>query len=86
LKSPGYVTKALSEREFFEYANIPLRQLGIAGTTVTMVTLSAAEDLHAGFVGSTVFLGGTSPVIEVEGVFFELRKDEPPKPACGCQR
>jgi len=74
LRSPRYETTTLSEREFFEYAYIPLKQLEITGSTVTMVTLSGAEDLRSPFVGSTVFLNGKSPVIEFEGVFFELEK------------
>jgi hypothetical protein len=82
LRSPGYVTTILSDREFFEYAHVPLKQLGIAGTTATKVTLSGSENLKSRFIGDTVFLGGKSPVIEVEGVFFELGKANPGKGEC----
>jgi hypothetical protein len=84
LRSPRYETTTLSEREFFGYAYIPLKQLEITGPTVTMVTLSGAEDLRSPFVGSTVFLQGKSPVIEFEGVFFELEKAKSGKDKCNC--
>ena len=84
LASPGYETTTLSEREFFEYARVSLKQVGITGTTVTQVSLSGSEALPKRFVGSIVFLGGQNPVIEVEGVFFELARTEPDRGECAC--
>jgi hypothetical protein len=82
LKSPKFITTVLSEPEFFQLAYIPLKQLGIAGSTATMVTVSGAEDRGSAFVGDTVFLGGKSPVIEFQGVFFELEKTRSDKSNC----
>src|SRR5713226_2350985 len=67
LASPGYETTTLSEREFFEYARVSLKQVGIPGTTVTQVSLTGTQALQTRFVGGLVFLGGKNPVIEVEG-------------------
>jgi hypothetical protein len=85
LKSPEYQTSTLSEREFFQYANAPLEKLGIKGTTVTMVELKGADKLRTRFVGSTVFLVGDNPVVETEGVFFELEKTNPQGTKCLCK-
>jgi hypothetical protein len=74
VRSPDYASTILSEREFFDYAHASLKQLGITGTTTTKVTLTGSGEPPLRFVGNIVFLGGKLPVIEVEGVFFELQK------------
>ncbi len=74
LRSPKYVSTILSGQEFFDYAHASLRQLGIAVTTTTKVTLAGPGKPPVRFVGNIVFLGGKTPIIEVEGVFFELQK------------
>lgn len=74
LRSPKYASTILSEREFFDYAHASLKQLGIPGTTTRKVTLTGSEEPPARFAGNIVFLGGKFPVIEVEGVFFEMQK------------
>jgi hypothetical protein len=84
LVSPGYETATLSEREFFEYARVSLKQVGIPGTSVTQVSLTGTQTLETRFVGGIVFLGGKNPVIEVEGVFFELEKAKPGNSGCTC--
>jgi len=75
-----------SEREFFEYARVSPKQVGIPGTTVTQVSLSGSQALPARFVGDIVFLGGQNPVIEVEGVFFELEKLNTEDSKCSCDK
>jgi hypothetical protein len=74
VRSPEYASTILSEREFFDYAHASLKQLGITSTTTTKVTLTGSGAPPLRFVGNIVFLGGKLPVIEVEGVFFELQK------------
>ena len=84
-KSPKFITTVLSDREFFQqFYYVPLKQLGIAGSSATMVTVSSAGDRGSAFLGDTVFLGGKSPVIEFQGVFFELGKAQSGKSKCTC--
>jgi hypothetical protein len=84
-KSPKFVTTVLSNREFFEqFYYIPLKQLGILGPTATLIAVSSTEDRGSAFLGDTVFLGGKNPVIEFQGVFFELEKAKSAKPDCKC--
>lgn len=84
LASPGYETTTLSERDFFDYARVSFKQLGMPGPTITQVSLTGSQTLQTRFVGSRVFLGGKNPVIEVEGVFFELEKVKVENPKCTC--
>lgn len=87
LSAPDYETTTLSKQEFFDYAQFSPEKVGIPGPTVTQVSLKGAETLRTRFVGSRVFLGGKNPVIEVEGVFFELEKLSitPDEPGCNAK-
>lgn len=85
LKSPKFTTRVLTDREFFEeFYNIPLKQLGITASEVTIVNVAGSEDQGAAFVGDTVFLGSKNPVIEFDGVFFQLAKAKQQNDKCTC--
>jgi hypothetical protein len=87
-RSPKYKETTLSAREFAERVYpISLKQLGIEGSTTTMVSIgSAADHQSVPVAGETVLLGGQRPIIEFQGVFFELQKAESSDVECACAK
>jgi len=82
LKPPDYETTTLSAETFFENTYVPLDRLGIPGKSVIRINLRSSDKVLKRVPGDLVYLGGKHPVIEVEGVFFELTRVTSKR--CGC--
>jgi hypothetical protein len=72
--NPNYNLKTLTDAEFFKVAYIPLSELKIRHDHVTILTVSDDHHNKSELIGSEVYLGGPSPVVLIDGVFFQLAR------------
>lgn len=85
VRHPIYLTKIVSDRDFFKLGYFPLSQIGVHAKQVTNIELTLPGNLSdLDFPGNTVYLREKDIVIEVEGDYFLAERATDNDPACRC--